>query len=59
MVDAHLRGVLCVFLGSTLGVVLGTLFVPDPTGALAGGLGFVSAVVASALLYRSDWLGGR
>jgi len=59
MVRTAIRAVFCVLIGVVSGRILGSLFVPDPTGALAAVLTIVVAAVVSTALYRSDWLRER
>lgn len=56
MVGASVRAVLCVLVGLLVGVVVGPLFVPDPTGLLVPPLVLLVAGVVAGLLYRSEWL---
>lgn len=56
MVSPSLRLVFCVLVGLFTGSILGALFVPDPTGPLAFGLGVLVAGIVAWGLYRSDWL---
>jgi hypothetical protein len=54
--NASLRAVVVAVVAVPLGVILGALFVPDPTSPTAFALGGVGAVAVGALLYRSEWL---
>jgi O-antigen/teichoic acid export membrane protein len=56
MVRSAVRTALCLLLGAVAGLVLGPLFVPDPTGVLAGVLTIAVTGVVSIFLYRTDWL---
>jgi hypothetical protein len=56
MVSPSIRFALCFIVGLLTGVVLGPLFVPDPTGMVAFGLTVVCTVIITGYLYRSDWL---
>lgn len=58
MVHSALRSLVCVVVGLVAGGVLGPLFVPDPTGPLAGALAVVVAVAVGGGLHRSGWRRG-
>lgn len=56
MVADSLRLVVCLFVGAAVGLPLGTLLVPDPTGALAAGAALAATALVAGGLYRSGWL---
>jgi len=56
MSRSAVRTTLCLLIGIFAGLVIGPLFVPDPTGVLAAVLSIVTTAVVSVFLYRSDWL---
>jgi hypothetical protein len=56
MVRSAVRTTLCLLIGIFAGLILGPLFVPDPTGALSAVLTIGVTAVISIFLYRSDWL---
>ncbi|PSP24869.1 hypothetical protein BRC61_01170 [Halobacteriales archaeon QH_10_65_19] len=56
MVGQSVRQFVCMWVGLSCGIVLGTLFVPDPTSLTAGVLSFLAGGVITAVLYRSEWL---
>lgn len=56
MARSAVRTALCLLLGLFAGLVLGPLFVPDPTGVLAAVLSIGVTAVVCLILYRSDWL---
>jgi hypothetical protein len=56
MVRSAVRTTLCLLIGIFAGLILGPLFVPDPTGVLSAILTIGVTAVISIFLYRSDWL---
>ena len=56
MATDHRRLVVCLFVGAAVGLPLGTLLVPDPTGALAAGAALAATVLVAGGLYLSGWL---
>jgi hypothetical protein len=58
MVSPSVRFLLCLLVGLFAGSTLGVLFVPDPTGLLAGVMALAGTAVVTGVLYRSEWLRG-
>lgn len=56
MVGQSVRQFVCLWVGLSCGIVLGTLFVPDPTSLTAGVISLLAGGVIAAVLYRSEWL---
>lgn len=46
----------CLLVGAVLGLVLGPLFVPDPTGVVAAAAALTVGALVAGGLYRSGWL---
>lgn len=51
-----IRFPICLLIGLITGGILGTVFIPDPTGYIALLFGTACTVLITWYLYQSDWL---
>lgn len=58
VVSDSLRALLCVAVGVFVGVPLGVLFVPDPTGLVAAVAALAVSAAVAGLLYRRGAFAG-